>query len=72
MLLSKTILGTFEIALLHIQFSKNESKSEILISIILFHLLTSLSRRQMKKNYLVEVNGIEPMTSCVQSRCSPN
>ena len=22
--------------------------------------------------YLVEVNGIEPMTSCVQSRRSPN
>jgi hypothetical protein len=21
---------------------------------------------------VVEVNGIEPMTSCVQSRCSPN
>jgi len=21
---------------------------------------------------LVEVNGIEPMTSCVQGRCSPN
>jgi hypothetical protein len=24
------------------------------------------------RNLLVEVNGIEPMTSCVQSRCSPN
>ena len=23
-------------------------------------------------NILVEVNGIEPMTSCVQGRCSPN
>ena len=25
-----------------------------------------------KRNLLVEVNGLEPMTSCVQSRCSPN
>ena len=25
-----------------------------------------------EKELLVEVNGIEPMTSCVQSRCSPN
>jgi len=24
------------------------------------------------RNLLVEVNGIEPMTSCVQSRRSPN
>jgi len=23
-------------------------------------------------SHLVEVNGIEPMTSCVQGRCSPN
>ena len=25
-----------------------------------------------RSEILVEVNGIEPMTSCLQSRCSPN
>lgn len=33
-----------------------------------------LSARQnsIPPNYRVEVNGLEPMTPCVQSRCSPN
>ena len=25
-----------------------------------------------KRNEVVEVNGIEPMTPCLQSRCSPS
>ena len=39
------------------------------------HLINFLShlkkdRKQYKKNYLVEANGVEPMTLCVQGRCS--
>ena len=39
------------------------------------HLINFLShfkkdRKQYVKNYLVEANGVEPMTLCVQGRCS--
>jgi hypothetical protein len=34
--------------------------------------LPSIQPFHLFLNELVEVNGIEPMTSCVQSRCSPN
>ena len=39
------------------------------------HLINFLSHfkkieSSIKKNYLVEANGVEPMTLCVQGRCS--
>lgn len=39
-----------------------------------FSILLSVFIKPLRSNifYLVEVNGIEPMTSCVQSRRSPS
>ena len=77
-ILIATYANTFfiygEIALLSILFSKNQIESPIPFFII------ETSRLKAKNNFwlpavishLVEVNGIEPMTSCVQGRCSPN
>ena len=45
---------------------KNDSRSMIEPAKALDALAASISR------LLVEVNGIEPMTPCLQSRCSPS
>ena len=42
-----------------------------LLPCIRFSKNTPKDNPQAKKNYLVEVNGFEPMASCVQNRCSP-
>ena len=31
-----------------------------------------IARRAISSQMMVEVNGIEPMTPCLQSRCSPS
>ena len=57
-----------------IQFVKEQtdttgwSKDQNQIDELDFILLTTTARQQS----VVEVNGIEPMTPCLQSRCSPN
>ena len=73
----------FEIERPCIQFSKNGGQLRPLsqklkaedwnsrLPVFSFNLLRSLSLFSINRK-LVEVNGIEPMTSCVQSRCSPN
>jgi hypothetical protein len=55
-------------------WSKNQSEANALGSVFLLSLILrpSLFHSSTSNKELVEVNGIEPMTSCLQSTRSPN
>jgi len=44
--------------------------SNLLVSIISSTSFTTLINSNMSKNFVVEDNGVEPLTPCVQGRCS--
>jgi hypothetical protein len=52
------------------EFLKNDSRSKIELANAHHALATSCATCPTKT--MVEVNGIEPMTPCLQSRCSPS